>query len=156
MKWLFLRKWLFLFVIFQLCKAAICQWEGRELSCCNLSISIMMHNLKHRAILGALWWLARVRAAYEPSESEYKTNDGNGCNYIYGRILIWLTCPSLFYLSPCLAYLLLSLTHFERQPPDLPPPSTSISHFSLSLSLFYHLCLRRQVRREGSKSSQFC
>lgn len=65
--------------------------EKREMPCCSSPISITMHNLKHWAILGALCRLARVRPECEPSESEYKTNDGNGCNYIYGHVLIWLT-----------------------------------------------------------------
>lgn len=103
-----------------------------------------MHNLKHRAILGALCGLARERAQCEPRESENKTNDVNGCNYIYGRVLIWPT-KSLPFPSHSPAFLL--LTHFERQPLDLPLVSFSICHF-VPLSLFYHLCLFRQSRRE--------
>lgn len=98
----------------------------------------------------ALCRLARVWAQCEPSESENKTNDGNGGNYIYGHVLIWLA-KSLPFPSLSPAYLLLA--HFERQPPDLLPHSF---HFSLSLHLsiylpfsrFYHLCLCRQVRRD--------
>lgn len=32
-----------------------------------------------------------MQAEGERSESECKINDGNGCNYIYGLVLIWLT-----------------------------------------------------------------
>lgn len=59
-----------------------------------------MHNLKHWVIFRTFFGLARVPAESEPRESEYKTNDGNGRNYIYGHALIWLAeslaIPSVF------------------------------------------------------------
>lgn len=109
-----------------------------------------MHNLKHRAILGTLWRLARKRAQCEPSESENKTNDGNGCNYIYGRVLIWLA-KSLPFPSLSPAYLLLA--HFERQPLDLPLPPFSIYHsVKFSLLVFFTICSSAQAA-EGEVAS---
>lgn len=107
-----------------------------------------MHNLKHRAILGTLWRLARKRAQCEPSESENKTNDGNGRNYIYGRVLIWLA-KSLPFPSLSPAYLLLA--HFERQPLDLPLPPFSIYHsVKFSRLVFFTICSSAQAAEERS------
>lgn len=119
----------------------------REEGNCPAAICLFlptMHNLKSGAILGALCGLAGARAQCEPSESENKTNDGNGCNYIHGRVLTWLA-ESLH--SPSLSSQPFSfLSHFKRQPPDLLAHSTPVV---LSRGLFYHLCLCRQVRRRG-------
>lgn len=76
--------------------------------------------------------------------------------YIYGHALIWLTkslpSPSLsLHMSFCLQHSLKdSHLIFASIPLFLFLP------LSTSLSLFYHLCLCRQVRREGSKLSRFC
>lgn len=84
-----------------------------------------MHNLKHRAILGALCRLARERAQCEPSESENKTNDGNGCNYIY----IW----------PC-SHLAHKVTPFSISLPCLSPFNSLWKTAIRSASrLFFHL-----------------
>lgn len=132
-------------LLFQLCKAAICQWEGRELSCCNLSISITMHNLKHRAILGALCRLARVRAQHEPSESEYKTNDGNGCNYIYMAMFSFGSqSHSVYHLSPCLSPFIFN-SLWKTATWSLPLPL--FFHFSVYLHLSFSplVCFAIQV-----------
>lgn len=72
-----------------------------------------MHNLKHKAILGALCRLVREQAECVPSEPEYKTNDGNGCNYICGHVLIWLTksLPFLLYFLVS-ASAIIFISHF--------------------------------------------
>lgn len=73
-----------------------------------------------------------MQAEGEASESEYKTNDGNGCNYIYGHVLIWLTkslpSPSLFLLMSFYRQHILKDGHLIFA-------STLFFHFSLSLTV---------------------
>lgn len=96
----------------------------------------------------ALCRLARVWAQCEPSESENKTNDGNGGNYIYGHVLIWLVVTPFSISLPCLSPFSSLWTTATRSASPLFPFLTLSTSIYLPFSRFYHLCLCRQVRRD--------